>query len=244
MRQLLPLVKKYAGAVLSLRLLGFFFSKIYRDKIPYCGIQLDVSSRHITNRVKARLRTGLYESAERRLISAHLPSDQPVIELGSSIGAISSVIAGRLDPGETLICVEPSASLLPTLEANLKLNASHLQTRVLNAAIAYEGQTFEEGKESTGGKMVNGQRGKNVPIWTLARVIDHYGVVPPFSLCCDIEGSEISLILKDSDSLRNCSLIVMEVHGRTQSIIESLDAIGLYLIEQDGQVLAFGRSTG
>ena len=127
-------LKRLLANVIQSGLIGDAISWFYGDVIPFHGIPIDVSQSGIPAANKAALWWGMYESAEHRFIKAFLLPNLPVIELGSSIGAISSAIAGQLDHGQRLICVEANPFLIPQLRKNLDRNASHLSAETRRSA--------------------------------------------------------------------------------------------------------------
>lgn len=66
---------------------------------------IDVRGLDVPARNKAQLFSGIYESAEYRFVRDFISPMLPVIELGSSLGAIASVIARQLERAQSLIRV-------------------------------------------------------------------------------------------------------------------------------------------
>jgi FkbM family methyltransferase len=188
----------------------------------------------------------MYESAEYRLIREFLRPDLPVIELGSSIGAISSTIARKLNPGQHLICVEANPFIISALERNLERNASHISVEVVHAAVSYEDKTVAFGV--AGNNLTSGichesaSEATTVPAITLEALVIKGGR-KPYQLVADIEGGEVAVLMHDRETLRRCQLIVMELHdtgfnGRTYTPTDLRN-----LFEQQGfeVVASYGR---
>lgn len=195
--------------------IGTVVGWVYGNVIPFHGHRIDVRGTGISPPNKVSLLLGMYESAEYRFVRDYLLPDVPVIELGSSIGAVSSVIAARLRPGQHLTCVEANPKLIPSLKRNLDRNGSHLDVDVIHAAVAY-------GKDSVPFIISDNNLVSNVA----ARPIDGITNVPTvslsdllarsrctsFQLVADIEGAELGVLLHDQDALRLCRAMIMELH--------------------------------
>jgi len=212
-------LKRLVARVLQCGPIGDAISWFYGDVIPFHGIPIDVSPSGIPAANKAALWWGIYESAEYRFIKAFLLPTLPVIELGSSIGAISSAIAGQLDHGQQLICVEANPFLITQLHKNLARNASHLSAEIIHAAVCYEGETVRFGISANNLTSsipdAPGAETTTVPAVTL-RALLAQGDRGSYQLVADIEGAEIAFLLHDAESLRSCQVMVLELH-HTQS---------------------------
>jgi FkbM family methyltransferase len=245
-------LKRLVANVIQSGPIGDAISWFYGDVIPFHGIPIDVSQSGIPAANKAALWWGMSESAEHRFIKAYLQPNLPVIELGSSIGAISSAIAGKLDRGQWLKCVEANPFLIPQLRKNLDRNASHLSAEIIHAAVCYEGETVRFGI-STNNLTSSipadpGAHTTTVPAVTLRALLAH-GDRGPYQLVADIEGAEITFLLHDAESLRSCQVMVLELHNTEsnglsytpndlQHLIESL---GFRIAARYGSVVACRR---
>ena len=132
-------LKKVAASVLCSPLTGRLLGLVFGGRIPHRGARIEVPP-HGDPRVIAALFWGTYESAEIRFVRAHLQGDLDVVELGSSLGGVSSEIARRLQPGRQLVCVEANPDLLGILGRNLQRNAPHVQVQLVHGAINYCGR--------------------------------------------------------------------------------------------------------
>lgn len=233
-------LKRLVATVIQSGSIGNALSWFYGDVIPFHGIRIDVSQSGIPAANKAALWWGMYESAEYRFIKAFLVPNLPVIELGSSIGAISSVIAGQLDHGQRLICVEANPFLIPQLRKNLARNASHLSAEIIHAAVCYEGESVRFGISANNlTSSIPGDPGAEtttVPAVMLKTLLAKGR--GPYQLVADIEGAEIAFLLHDAESLRSCQVMVLELH-HTQSNGSSYTPTDLeHLIESRGFSIA------
>lgn len=208
-------LKRFVANILQSHPIGNAIGRFYGDVIPFHGMPIDVRETGIPAANKAALRLGMYESAEYRFIKAFLRPDLPVIELGSSIGAISSAIARQLVPGQRLICVEANPILIPALRRNMDQNAAHLAVEVVHAAVSYDGSSVEfnisHDNLASAVSTHSASQTTTVPSITLGTLVAK-AVGMPYQLVADIEGAELALLTHDAESLRLCRLLIIELH--------------------------------
>jgi FkbM family methyltransferase len=177
------------------------------------GNVIDVSNEHIDCGLKGQLVLGRYECPERQLVLRHLPTAEPVIELGASIGVMACTVNRRLVAPNQHVVLEAHPGLISTLERNRRLN--RCQFRIVHAALAYDKPSvnFYLNEGSLLGS-VHHQRGVAVTVSTrrLGSVARDVGF-DRFTLICDIEGGEIDLLNHELPLLRQrVGLIVVEFH--------------------------------
>ena len=220
------------------------------NQIQFRGTKITVSSPHVPDATKARLYFGIYESAECRFVNRYLRSDLTTIELGGSIGAVSSQISKRLTPGVRYVCIEANPYLIDILSENIKRNASHLNFEIVPGAIAY-GQSkvdFGVGDDNR----VSAVNPKKSDAAISVKAIQLKDLVPknPYQLICDIEGAELGLLDHDAESLEQCVLAIVELHcvndDKNRHTVANLAArfgeIGFQTLDQYGDVYVFSRS--
>ncbi|MBN2760809.1 MAG: FkbM family methyltransferase [Rhodobacteraceae bacterium] len=164
------------------------------------------------------LRRGVYERPERDAVQRFLPRDCPVIELGGSFGIVSNVIRRVLDPDQTLVIVEAIPELAEIIRHNIGGNVAG--TNIVSAALAYgaDSISFEvtagvhTSRVIVGTPQADMARQITVPVTSLARLRDAYGIGGRYTLVCDIEGAEFDLLLHEADALAACNTIIMELH--------------------------------
>src|ERR1700730_12780210 len=83
-------VKRVIARIICHPLIGRIISLVFRDRIPSRGSLIHTKDKAVVPSVKAALFWGLYESAEVRFVKEFLRSDLDVIELGSSLGVVTS----------------------------------------------------------------------------------------------------------------------------------------------------------
>lgn len=224
------------------------------DRIRHHGCTIATDSPEVVPSLKAALFWGSYEKSETRFVQQYLPKDLPVLELGSSLGVVSSHIARHLLPGGELVCVEANPHLLGLIRRNVEHNAPHVTLRVVHAAVDYSGSStvrLRVARRNTDSTVaqVAGPSDTLVPVTTLTQL--RQGLSPgPFAIVCDIEGAELDVIRQERDCLAECQCLVIELHrgrrGDQDYSPESMEAIlirehGFRLVARRGNVRAFDR---
>jgi FkbM family methyltransferase len=248
--------KRLVASAICRPFMGKALSMLFHDRIPHHGCQIDTTSVHVSPSTKATLFWGLYESAETRFVKRYLRSDLDVIELGSSLGVVSSHIARKLEPTCRLVCVEANPVLIESLRRNLQLNRSSLRLSVINAAICYDEQpgqpvTFHVYDDTVFSRLDdNGGRPIQVQTTTLESIVTSHDI-GQYSLVCDIEGAEAGFIMGTSNVLRSCQQVIIECHevnfaGKLVKPEEMATLLqeehGFNLIDQYGPVYVFERT--
>lgn len=201
--------------------------------------------------VLKQLVRGTYEDAERQLISRYLDPKIPVVELGGSIGVVSAFLRSRLDPQTPLIVVEANPRVLSLCERNALRGDTENVTQVLLGAITYDKDVveFEISDDSLSNRIGTGKASEvaKVPTISLSEV---GGDFEEFSLVMDIEGAEFDLIERETKILRNCRLMIAEIHPHyfpgdqnrsKESFLASANAAGLNLAGEMDNVLVLTR---
>jgi FkbM family methyltransferase len=209
-------LKRIVGALICSDAFGWMVGKLYGDVIPFSGTKIDVKGIKIPSRNKALLFWGLYESAELRFVKTHLDTKLPTIELGASIGGISSQLASRLGQGTSLVCVEANRELISTLEHNVKTNAKHTQATVKWGAVAYDSEfvSFQIGEDHLVSSLTGNSKHaiENVPAIKLRDIAPQQN----YQLVSDIEGGEYDMLIHDKECLQRCSKAIIELHPVTR----------------------------
>jgi FkbM family methyltransferase len=197
---------------------------------------------------------GFYEGAEMRLIQNCLPKNIPVIELGSSLGIVSSTAISCLNVDTPYTCIEANPYLKDYINFNInKHNPLKNNYSVINAAIAYNTNGFIEmniSNNNTESSIVNSADYSNhkttkVKAITLGEIISK-----EYTLICDIEGAEIDVLKNDIDALKNCNHLFIELHktkyeGKNYDVSDLKKIItislGFSLAVADGNVFYYKR---
>jgi FkbM family methyltransferase len=209
---------------------------------------------------------GIRERAEIDIINSLLPikPETTVVELGSSIGVVSSVIAKHRP--KRIICLEADLELLDLCRINVERNApKHTELTFINQAISYTGEPcalFKTGTTSTSGRLhditLDNEESADshghiasqsdylhsVPASTLSDVLEREAVCN-YILVSDIEGAEAYIWFSDPTALTLCQAIVVELESTITFTIDDqvskLKSLGFFLQYQYGRVYLFIR---
>jgi FkbM family methyltransferase len=206
---------------------GDIISLFFQNNIPFYGAKVNVGSKEISGRTKALIFWKLYEDAEINFAKKYLNSDDNIIELGSSIGVVASVIS-KIQLSGKLICVEANSALIPTITKNLNANRSQ-EAIIINKAIAYHTDTVFFGTSSDNliGAISDqaNKQGITVGTTTITEILKANNL-ETFSLMCDIEGAEVSILIEENEVLERCNKIIIELHEvvykQTSYLVEDL----------------------
>jgi FkbM family methyltransferase len=233
---------------------GNVLASFYNRNIPdirWKGFRFQLPATGVSKTNIAAIFWGFYEAAEIRLIEKHLDNNASVIEMGASLGIVTSHIIARLNPGMKLISVEANPLLVDNINSNMqKFAKPGIKYQTLNYAVQYNIPEVlihisDDNTESRVGKNA-GQSDDAITVKTitLKEIIERENL-ENFSLVCDIEGSEIELILLDAGSLRKCKKIFIELHdtaydGKAYTPDEMLHILlndhGFKMVERQGAI--------
>lgn len=227
---------------------GRLIAILWNNQIPSGGCRINTNNRSIRPETKARIFFGAYERAELLLLRRHIGHPTHVIDLGSSLGVVSSQAAACMPPGSQLICVEANPALIATLRQNIARNASHVSATVINAAIDYSGTPVAQiaiAEQHTATHVARGAE-ISVPATTLRAILSTMPEAP-YALVMDIEGSEAGILKHDLDCLHTCTRIIAELHETASMSILQMCSIlteeaNFHLLERRGNVFAFHRN--
>jgi FkbM family methyltransferase len=239
-------VKHFIANLISQPVVGKCIGLFFKN-VKYFGTTVSLKNPNLSNRTKALVFWNLYESAEARLISRHLPKSLPVLELGSSLGIISKLISDRIDAN--LVCVEANSRLIPSIEYNLKQHPNE-KWKVINAGLSYSSAPirFTGGLDNNLTGRVNEHEGDFISTITVRDILADYDITE-YSLVCDIEGSEVEIFKLDKDSLKLCRIIIIELHATVfqghpytiDDLIKLVEESGFSILRRDGNCFAFER---
>ena len=221
-----------------------------------CGYQgnprlfgVEVPLRLVPSKViLGQLDAASYEAKEARYIRAFLPAGAQVLELGASLGIVSSIILGRRP--ERLVSYEAVGSLAEVARQVVAHNHPSAPWELVHCAVADEGVAevaFDWSPEYTQGGSVarpGAAARLRVPAASLASVIARHGLPDTAWLVMDIEGMEWELARRQAGALRHFAGIIVECHdvregGRTvphEEVVAELAKAGFEIRARRGQV--------
>jgi FkbM family methyltransferase len=203
------------------------------NRVRLDGCTFSVDNPSVSAVAKARLWSGAYEAPERKALE-YIDPTLPVVELGGNIGVVACLADKRLRPGTLHVVVEPNAAVLPTLLKNRDRNrcSFHVLPKALGYGVKDIG--FIQLPDSLGSRIGDWAASIAVPAVSLREIQSDFGIAD-FTLICDIEGAEESLLLNESDLIkRHARTIIMEVHPqacflgqkRADRLIASIHELG------------------
>ncbi len=207
-------LKIMVAKILNHRLIGKILSYLFKDNIPMEKFRFNLSSPLISNNAKASIFWRTYESAEIRFVKKYIKGDRDVIEVGSSLGVVSAFIVDNIKFNNRFYGIEANPFLIKTIESNIMNVNPKVTKKIFNKCVNYDGEKvlFKVEKNTLVSK-VNNKDGELIESTTIedilvAEKIDAYDLV------CDIEGSELDLILNIDDvALGRCKTVIIELHN-------------------------------
>ncbi len=209
------------------------------------------------------IRNGAYEAEERKLLETILLPGMQVLEMGSSIGIVSAIVAEKVGSSGKVVSIEASETLVQQASVLLSkypwLDMIYgFGFPVLKAPdILING--FNEVRGSLGGIVsfspMSSSSNKDRRIWDIERVCNEYGLVPEL-LIIDIEGSESVMNIVAPQLPSSIRYVLIEIHPHLmpggiadaenirkalsrEGYIERKSSFGVYLFERIG-----GQSPG
>ena len=206
--------------------------------------------------IRQQLDAGSYEAKEARFIQEYLPPGSEVLELGASLGIVSSIILGRRP--SRLVSYEAVPGLVDIARQMIAHNHPDAPWELVHCAIAAEGVTevsFAWSPEYTqGGSVARGPGAGEgatllVPAASLAGVIERHGLPSSAWLVMDIEGMEWELARRQAAGLRHFAGIIVECHDITDGgrhvshaqVLEEITRAGFDIVDRRGKVSVLMR---
>ena len=258
---LVPL-KRAVAAVLCSAPVGWFVGAAFANRVPHRGASIDTRHKAVKHTVKAALLWGIYEAAETRFLQKYLTPSRDVVELGASLGVVTSHIARAVGTRHQIVVVEANPALLDSIETNVRRNCPGARLAVVHGAIFYPpgDQTpaptsiyLQLGNTNTDSSIGDGpgETSVAVPVVTLGQILQSHGI-GAYTLVCDIEGAEIGLLEREKAALSRCQLLIAELHqtqweGQDVSADDLCARLqsehGFRLRDRHGAVCVFDRAT-
>jgi FkbM family methyltransferase len=206
--------------------------------------------------IRQQLDAGSYEAKEARFIQEYLPPGSEVLELGASLGIVSSIILGRRP--SRLVSYEAVPCLADIARQMVAHNHPDAPWELVQCAIADEGVSevsFAWSPEYTQGGSVARDSGEGegatlrVPAASLSGVIERHGLKSSAWLVMDIEGMEWELARRQAAGLRHFAGIIVECHDITDGgrhvppalVLEEITRAGFDIVDRQGRVAVLMR---
>jgi FkbM family methyltransferase len=221
---------------ITIRVISF----LLRQRIPFHNLIIDVSDKVISPMTKALIYWGSYEKRETIFVQKYLTGTEDIVELGSSIGVIGSIISQKQTQGK-YISVEANPELINANKKNLALNRKSDYV-LLNRAVDYANKTisFTSSANTLAGKIDRKNLNASaitVETITLNEICTTYNLTN-FTLVSDIEGAEITILIKDGAALKKCEKMIIELHNTEyEGIIYSIPDLVTMIINHNFSIL-------
>jgi FkbM family methyltransferase len=224
----------------------------YRGNPRLFGVEVPLAL--VPNRnILGQLDALSYEAKEARYIQAHLPAGAEVLELGASLGIVSSIILGRRP--SRLISYEAVGPLTEIARQVVAHNHPAAPWTLVHCAIAGEGVaevSFDWSPAHTQGGSVASKPAKThlrVPAESLASAIARHHLSTEAWLVMDIEGMEWPIARQQAAALRHFAGMIVECHDVREGdrvipheeVVAELAKAGFDIIARRGQVSVLRR---
>lgn len=218
---------------------GKLIAILFSNKIPFHNLSIHISNPIIRKRIAASLYFKTYESAEVRFISKYLKNyEGTIVELGSSIGVVSSTLA-KANPNAKIVSFEADKRFIPIIENNYKCNNIY-NANIFNEIIGASGYEFIPGEDNTMGKISKSNSETN-EMSSLSQLMKKYNL-SKFVLVSDIEGAEYFVLHEDTSIFNQIPLLIIELHPITiedvlisvEDLKARIETLGYEILEQYG----------
>lgn len=234
------------------RALGLARACGYRGNPKLFGVEVPLTL--VPNRnILGQLDALSYEAKEARYIQAYLPAGAEVMELGASLGIVSSIILGRRP--SRLVSYEAVGPLAEIARKVVAHNHPSAPWTLVHRAIAGEGVnevSFDWSPAHTQGGSVASEPAKThlrVPAESLSSAIARHQLPTSAWLVMDIEGMEWAIARQQADALRHFAGMIVECHDVREGgevipharVLDALAQAGFNIIARRGQVAVLLR---
>ena len=248
------LLKRAVYNLLCNNVTGTLLLKLF-PRIPdlrWKGYKFFVNAQRSSKTVISSIFFGFYESSEIRLIHRFYDGQSNVVELGGSMGVVSSHIASLMKNGKQLVVVEPNPHLGAVIDKNIR-QFKQDNFKIVQAAIAYGAPevSIALSMDSTASSLstTKAANAVKVPAATLSGIIKSHNF-ERYTLVCDIEGGEAGMLFHDKDALDKCDQLFIELHDTVMNgtnipireMVEQIKLIGFQLVYNEGPVYYFKRT--
>lgn len=232
-------IKVLVAKLLVNNLTGIVISYLFSNKIPFHNIKIDVSNPILRKRIAAALFFKTYESSEIRYIKKYINNyNGNIIELGSSIGVVSSIVA-KDNPEAKIYTYEADERFIPIIKNNYNINNLN-NANSFQGIIGEAGYEFSVGEDNTMGKILKSNHSTQTLI-NLSSILKKEDI-NNYVLISDIEGAEYFILNENKNVFINCSLIIMEMHNieiddrviEVEDLVNMIIELGFSIIERYG----------
>ncbi len=217
-------------------------------------VRVPIRGSALSSKMRRHLMRGGYERAERKILSRLIREGDAVVELGASLGIVTTLLARKVGSSGQVVAVEPNRLLRPHFERQLAWNQKSailveaLGCPVWSGSVPEEirSQRFIAAENSLSGR-AEGKSGAEVPWLTLKEIAARAGIEAPTAVVIDVEGGEqvwCDLSPGFPDSVKT---ITVEVHphligeDKAAHCVQALVREGFELTAFTGTVFGLSR---
>lgn len=205
--------------VLRRHILGLLPEFIWPTNVILDGVSIPVRGRPYSYGTKWLLKQGGYELEERTLLSSILKPGMQVLEMGSSIGILTAIMAEKIGPTGKLVAVEASATLTKHSAAWLSVYPQVTIVTGYAFPVWQAGPIYIEGfsgvRGSLGGTVAFsrpvGGATTQPGVYDIATLCAQYQLSPQV-LVVDVEGSERILLEQPPQLPASIQYVLIELH--------------------------------
>ena len=185
------------------------------------GIRVPIRTSPLSPSARRQLMRGRYETAERRIVGQLLEEGDHVLEVGASIGIVSSVLWKKVGPRGRVLSVEANLALRPHFERQMTVNG--IQGEWVGALCcpvwgqyipdSISTQSFVPSTDSLEGaaREPTADREPGPPWRTAEHICDHFRMNPT-AVVIDVEGSEAVWCIVSPGFPKSVRTVVVEIH--------------------------------
>jgi FkbM family methyltransferase len=197
---------------------------------------------------------GIYEQPERRFVESYVRPGEQVLELGASIGVVSSIIGKTIGSAGKLVSVEANSALAPRFQKQVSINGVKAELVSCLACPIWADRTPEsvaaKGFIASNDPLKSRAEAKPARqshVWRTAAEICESQAMQPGALVVDIEGAEEIWAECSPNFPISLRTIIVEVHpqivggAKIANSITALFSEGFQLADYSGDVYVFTR---
>ncbi len=208
------------------------------------GIKVPIRGSFLAPKMRRHLMRGGYERAERKLLAELVKEGDVVIELGASLGIVTTLLGKKTGGEGAVVAVEANKQLAPHFRKQLAVNGIDANLIHALACPIWEGaipekvrsQGFSLKPSSLSGR-AEGPGGDDVPWMTLKEIAEKAGVGSPSVIVIDVEGSEDIWCDQPPCFPQSVRTVIVEIHPHIIGEIKAGESVQA-LIREGFQVAA------
>jgi FkbM family methyltransferase len=218
------------------------------------GVKVPIQGSLLSPRMRRHLMRGGYETAERKLLAQLIRSGDVVIELGASLGIVTTLLVKNVGTNGSVVAVEPNAQLIPHFERQLAVNGSSALLLTALCCPLWAEPVPEKVRrhrftvaENSLSSRASDFEGDTLPWLNLQEIARQAGILAPSALFIDIEGGEQIWCEHPPRFPESVKTVIIETHPhlvgelKTGASVQALIHEGFEIACISGTVLGLTR---